>query len=505
MTTSVAQKKRKGFSHTVVQRSPRLGNKVLAELESSHPASGLSSSTAKASALVILVEALMLLGSGAALIWPKISGFNEVYGIYALGLIVASATILIAFYEKGLFTFNSICNPLGQIPKILKIITLTFFSFLALAFAFKVSEQFSRVWVFSWYGLSVTLILLERSLCYILCMKWAKEGRFSREIVIVGCGVQTKKFLDRLKKANEPWIKVAGVFDARNGRVGPTFRGYPVLGGLEDLLKFVRNNRVDDIVINLPWSADRRITAIVRKLEELPVHVCLGSDLAGFGGLHTCYSTMGGIPMLDVANKPLDGWRHFFKVLEDTILGSITLILFSPLMLLIAIAIKIESPGPVFFLQKRYGFNNKPFRVFKFRSMFCSEDLPERKVPQAVKNDPRVTTVGAFLRRTSLDELPQLLNVLNGTMSLVGPRPHAVEHNEEYSKVIDRYFSRHRVKPGITGWAQVNGLRGETNTLGKMEARVDHDIHYIESWSFWLDLRIIIMTLYVVVSQKNAY
>ena len=210
------------------------------------------------------------------------------------------------------------------------------------------------------------------------------------------------------------------------------------------------------------------------------------------------------MPCLSVFEKPISDWNYVLKLIEDKLLGSIILLLNLPLLGIIALAIKLDSPGPVLFKQNRYGFNNELFEVFKFRTMFVDRP-PEEGVPQATRNDPRVTRVGNFLRRTSLDELPQLFNVIMGTMSLVGPRPHAVEHNEQYDSLIQGYSARHRVKPGITGWAQVNGSRGETDTTEKMLERVRYDVFYIENWSLFLDIRILIMTLFVALSQKNAY
>jgi Undecaprenyl-phosphate glucose phosphotransferase len=199
----------------------------------------------------------------------------------------------------------------------------------------------------------------------------------------------------------------------------------------------------------------------------------------------------------------LSGWNLVLKNAEDRLVGALLLLLGSPLLALIALAIKLDSRGPVFFRQRRYGFNNNAIVVWKFRTM---RDQPEDEtvVPQATRNDPRVTAMGRILRRTSLDELPQIFNVLRGEMSLVGPRPHAVAHNEQYATVIDDYLSRHRVKPGITGWAQVNGLRGETDTPEKMRQRVQHDLYYIDNWSFWFDLKILALTPFAAMN-RNAY
>jgi putative colanic acid biosynthesis UDP-glucose lipid carrier transferase len=245
---------------------------------------------------------------------------------------------------------------------------------------------------------------------------------------------------------------------------------------------------------------------MIVRLQELPVNVYLGSDMAGFIYPRLSFSSIGGVPMLGMAHKPrpLSGWSRVLKILEDRAIAAIVLVLISPLLLLIALAIKLDSRGPVLFRQPRYGFNNRIFYVFKFRTMYHNRP-PEQEVQQAKRDDPRVTRVGKWLRRTSLDELPQLLNVLQGTMSLVGPRPHPVALNEQYAELIGGYFSRHRVKPGITGWAQVCGLRGETEGAEKMRARVEHDIHYIENWSLWFDLLILARTLVAGFVHKNAY
>jgi Undecaprenyl-phosphate glucose phosphotransferase len=457
-----------------------------------------------ASGLIALSETLILLGVGGAICLFYNGWVATANWFYILAIIAPSLGVVLAFYHAGLYDINSISNPLGQIHKILGILVVTFLSFLAIAFALKVSSQFSRVWFFSWFLSSAFLIFVERELWRLLLGRWASTGRLSRKIVIVGSGEQAKRFLKQLKSEKEPWVSLDGVFDDRKERAGTSFMGHPVLGTLEDLVDYSRNNRVDDIIVTLPWSADKRLLEIIRRLEELPVTVSLCSDLAGFLSLRTSYSSMGGVPMLDVVNKPLNGWKYFLKGAEDKLFGFFFLVVFSPLLLLIALAIKLESKGPVLFRQNRHGFNNKEFVIFKFRTMFHERPL-EDGVPQAKRDDPRVTRVGAFLRRTSLDELPQLLNVIDGTMSIVGPRPHAVEHNDQYSKVINSYFARHRVKPGITGWAQVNGFRGETQTSDKMQARCDYDVHYIENWSIILDIRILVMTVFVLASQKNAY
>lgn len=270
-------------------------------------------------------------------------------------------------------------------------------------------------------------------------------------------------------------------------------------------MAFVRANRVDDVIIALPWSAENQLTEIVEQIRELPINIYLGSDLVGFSlTFRPSPSHYNDLPLVEIVDKPMSDWSVVFKFIEDMLLASLALLIFLPLMVLIAIAIKLDSRGPVLFRQKRLGFNNKEFFVYKFRSMENSTSASKVTV-QAKRNDPRTTRVGRFIRATSLDELPQLFNVLSGSMSLVGPRPHAIDHNEEYSEKIRGYFSRHRVKPGITGWAQVNGLRGGTDVLEKMEARVRYDLYYADNWSLLFDLKILAMTVFVVLFRRDAY
>jgi Undecaprenyl-phosphate glucose phosphotransferase len=326
---------------------------------------------------------------------------------------------------------------------------------------------------------------------------------FSRNAVIVGAGEQTKRLLAHVKNAQPRFVSILGLFAETSPDL--THVGYPVLGGIEDLDSYIRQNQVDDVIISLPWSADERITALVGKLRELPVNVYLSSDLVGFRlPFRPAPEHFGEIPLVEVMGRPLAGWNILWKAALDYILGGIMLLLLLPAMVVIGIIVKLESSGPALFRQKRYGFSNKVFYIYKFRTMKDSPGSTEITV-QATRNDPRVTRIGRLLRRMSLDELPQLFNVLNGTMSLVGPRPHAVDHNEAYAKTIRSYFARHRVKPGLTGWAQVNGFRGEVRNLDDMKSRVKYDIYYAENWSLFFDLKILLMTFVVCLSGRNAY
>jgi Undecaprenyl-phosphate glucose phosphotransferase len=294
---------------------------------------------------------------------------------------------------------------------------------------------------------------------------------------------------------------VLGVFTERPGDFGR----FPTLGAQKDIDAFVRSHVVDDVIVALPWSADREIATLVEKLRELPVNVYLSTDLVGFRlPFRQSPDHFGAVPLVEVMGRPLAGWDVLRKTSLDYGLGIVLTLLMLPLMGVIALAIKLDSRGPVLYRQKRYGFVNKVFEIYKFRTMRDEADCGG-KITQATRDDPRVTRVGRFLRKTSLDELPQFFNVLNGTMSLVGPRPHAIDHNEEFSQTTRGYFARHRVKPGITGWAQVNGLRGETKTVEAIKARTRYDIHYVENWSLLFDLRILAMTVVVCLTRRNAY
>jgi Undecaprenyl-phosphate glucose phosphotransferase len=299
------------------------------------------------------------------------------------------------------------------------------------------------------------------------------------------------------------------VFDDRNdGRAQASIAGWRKLGTVDDLVEFARRTRIDLVIFSLPISAEGRILEMLKKLWVLPVDIRLAAHSDKLRFRPRAYSYIGKVPVLDVADKPITDWDVVIKCLFDRVIGGLLLLAASPVMLLAAIAVKLDSRGPVLFKQKRYGFNNELIEVYKFRSMHVDQCDANASVLVA-KGDPRVTRVGAFLRRTSIDELPQLFNVvLKGDLSLVGPRPHAIHakaENRLYDEAVDGYFARHRVKPGITGWAQVNGWRGETDTHEKIQRRVELDLEYIENWSVLFDLSILARTPIALLNTKNAY
>jgi len=466
---------------------------------------GFPLSTSVVIGIFVLLDGLLIATTGWSAFYYYVGGNILNADLYPAAVVFIWLVSLFLFHYGGLYDFNAIMTPFGNMYRIAVVIGTSFMLLLAVAFSMKVSDEFSRVWMYM-YGFSAFgAIFVARAIGFFVISHLANIGVFARNVLIVGGGKQAEQLMAQLAKERPRFNHVAGVFDDRLERIGPTVGRAPVLGNLDALIDYVRNNRVDDIIVTLPWNADERLVDIISKLRVLPADIHLGSDLVGFRfPYRPSQNHFSGVPMMEVVKMPLTGWNIALKVLEDRVLGAILLILFLPILAIVAMAIRMESKGPVLFRQKRYGFNNQIFEIYKFRSMYHDRP-PEKKTEQATKDDPRITKVGNFIRRTSLDELPQLFNVVTGTMSLVGPRPHAVDHNKEYGAVILGYFARHRVKPGITGWAQVNGLRGETDTLEKMEARVRYDTYYAENWSLLFDFQILAKTAFVGFISKNAY
>jgi Undecaprenyl-phosphate glucose phosphotransferase len=429
--------------------------------------------------------------------------FIEV-GHYAAAICFVWIVAILLMNFAGLYQLEPIMRPFQFADKILITFGTTFLFLFAAAFSLKISTSFSRVWISAFAVGACGGTLLCRCLASCIVRQLTDRRFFTRNVIIAGAGDQARCLVEHIGGAPPRFITVLGVFAERQPSVGAHLGPYPLLGSLESLPSYVRDNNVDDVIIALPWSADEPIKRLVAMLRELPVNVYLSSDLIGFQlPFRSCPDHFGSTPLVEVIGRPLEGWGVLRKAALDYGLGIVLTALMLPVMAAIALAIKLDSRGPVFFRQERYGFVNRVFWIWKFRTMRHGAATPTTL--QATRNDARVTRMGRFLRRTSLDELPQLFNVLNGTMSLVGPRPHAVDHNEEYSKLIRGYFARHRVKPGITGWAQVNGFRGETETVDKMEARVRYDIHYVENWTLLLDVKILATTVLAILRGRNAY
>jgi Undecaprenyl-phosphate glucose phosphotransferase len=362
-------------------------------------------------------------------------------------------------------------------------------------------------WAAAWFVGSLALLIVERSMLTIAMIKLAQRGYISQRSVIVGAGAMGERLADYIAREFDLRTRVIGFIDDRKSRVPAMVGGLPVLGNTKDLVALVREEQVDQVFVALPWSAEERLKSVLERLSMLPVHVRLAPELINFHFPARPITTIAGLPLVEIYRRPISGWSSFLKSAEDIALSSLLLVFSLPLFLVIALAIKLDSPGPIFFSQQRYGFNNRLFRVLKFRTMHHAMADLDCDI-QTQRNDPRVTRVGRFLRRSSLDELPQLINVLIGDMSIVGPRPHAVATKaggQLFEEAVNEYAARHKVKPGITGWAQVNGWRGETDTAEKLKRRVEHDLFYIENWSIGLDFWIITRTIFAVLHDPRAY
>lgn len=370
-----------------------------------------------------------------------------------------------------------------------------------IGYATKLSYRYSEQVMLTWF-IVTPLALIASHIAVRTIANSLRKGGEARSVVIVGANETGHKLAERISEYPYLLMEVRGYFDDRDESRSPA-GDMPLLGRVPDVAAYVREHGIQMIFISLPMSAQPRIRDLLDDLHDSTASIYFLPDVYIFDLMQARFDNVGGVPVVAICETPFYGVDSVVKNVSDAVLAFLILVLLSPVMLCIALAIKLTSPGPAVFRQRRYGLNGEEIIVYKFRSMTVSED--GARIEQAQKDDPRITKIGAFLRRTSLDELPQFINVLQGRMSIVGPRPHAVAHNELYRKIIRGYMLRHKVKPGITGWAQVNGLRGETKELEKMQARIEHDLHYLQSWSIWLDLWIVLRTVWVVLRRDNAY
>lgn len=359
-----------------------------------------------------------------------------------------------------------------------------------------------------WFFVGAILISLARTIFAFSIRKWARNGFMERRAVIVGGGAPARDLIRQLEEQPDNDIRICGIFDDRDERRSPDMvAGYPKLGTFQELMEFTRLARIDMMIISLPLTAEARIMDLLRKLWILPLDIRIAAHSNKLRFRPRTYSHIGDVPMMDIFDRPITDWDSVAKRVFDLFFATVAIALLWPVMIAAAIAVKVTSKGPVFFVQKRHGFNNEVIDVFKFRSMYTELSDPTARAA-VTKHDPRVTPVGRFLRKSSIDELPQLFNVLLGTLSLVGPRPHAIlaqSNNRKYTDVIESYFARHRVKPGVTGWAQINGWRGEIDHDDKIKHRTECDLYYIENWSLWLDLKILFLTPIRLFNTENAY
>ena len=364
-----------------------------------------------------------------------------------------------------------------------------------------------QLWAGAWYVGALFGFVVSHAIVSKVLHFWDENGRLVRNVAVVGASAQAQRAVEYLHRPGSN-CRVVAIFGDGDAPCDPgEIAGVPVRGKIDDLLTYSVNRPLDHIVIALPWTAERQIADITTRLSTIPVDIGLVPGLEGFTLGRCHFGAVGGLPVLNIFEKPLSDSKLILKRLEDVTIAAFLLVLLSPLMLVTALLIKLGSPGPVLFRQTRLGLNNRFISVWKFRTMYV-DDCTDAIVSQTLRNDPRVTFLGYWLRRTSIDELPQLFNVLQGKMSVVGPRPHAVGTRAGsilFEEAVAEYAARHRVKPGLTGWAQVNGWRGETDTLEKIERRIACDLYYIENWSLLFDLKIILMTAVIVLRCRNAW
>ncbi|WP_119388905.1 undecaprenyl-phosphate glucose phosphotransferase [Taklimakanibacter lacteus] len=363
-------------------------------------------------------------------------------------------------------------------------------------------------WLTAWIGLSAVHLITTRGAVALWAKPLEREGRFRKRIAIVGGGKAAEDAIHALESSPGLDIDIVGLFDDRfDDRSPQSIRVHRKLGKIGELAQFARQNRIDLIIVAIPLSAEARLLQILKRLWELPIDIRISGQASRLKLSPRAYTHLGNLPLLSVFDRPLTGWSSFLKSALDRSLAALLIVLLAPVLAVTALAVRLDSKGPILFKQRRYGFNNELIEIYKFRSMYV--DLSDADAARLVsKGDPRVTSVGRIIRKTSLDELPQLFNVLSGQLSLVGPRPHATQAKAQealYEQVVDGYFARHRVKPGITGWAQINGWRGETDTREKIEQRVLHDLDYIDHWSLGFDLYILLKTPLALLKTQNAY
>lgn len=355
-----------------------------------------------------------------------------------------------------------------------------------------------------WALVCVVSLVIARVLLRYFLRYQRNNGSNTRNVVVLGAGDLGKSAIETIRQNSWVGYRILGFFDDDPKKQDSIISGVKVIGSLDDLRSYALTHRVDVVFIALPMGAEKRSKEIVDEMKDSTADILLVPNMRNMQMLSLSVTELAGLPIINVSSTPMNSPLNVvLKWIEDKVLAFFILVLISPVLVAVALGVKFTSQGPVLFKQRRYGLNGEEIWVYKFRSMSVCED--GGSIKQATRNDSRVTPFGAFLRSTSLDELPQFFNVLQGRMSIVGPRPHAVAHNEEYRKIVDSYMLRHKVKPGVTGWAQINGWRGETDTLEKMQKRVEFDLYYLSNWSLFLDLKIVFLTIFKGFMNSNAY
>ncbi|CAM3089703.1 Bacterial sugar transferase domain-containing protein [Sphingomonas antarctica] len=458
------------------------------------------------SLLLVALEVVVLLAAAAWCWWLFLDDLNAERTRSYIGTIFLALTFFATFAElTGAYDLDARFSMRIAWGRLLMAWFVTIGFVIGAAFFLKLSATFSRIWLVSWFVTGMGGLVVARGISTLLLRSARSRGVFNQRVAIFGGSEQGWRIARHILGSKRVTIDLVGIYDDRSvSRLPPPQGEVPLRGGVGQLVEDIRKGEIEQVIIALPWQEERRIKQIVTELSMTPVRIRLAPDLVAYMFSQRAMVLLDSVPLMTLFERPISGTDQILKRAEDLILGAIILIFAAPIMLVTAIAIKFDSPGPVFFKQPREGFNNRSFLIWKFRSM-RTDTLEFDKVNQATRDDPRITRVGRFIRATSIDELPQLLNVMKGDMSIVGPRPHAPTTKaggREFKDVVSTYAARHRVKPGITGWAQASGWRGETDTEDKLVRRLEHDLHYIENWSVPFDLYILAKTAFAAVSSR---
>ncbi|MTI46177.1 undecaprenyl-phosphate glucose phosphotransferase [Roseibium hamelinense] len=484
---------RGGLSDEALEIAQNLGDKSVSE--------PVLTGSVRAADIAVIV----LTGVGAAFTDAGSVPLDIVHGV---AILVASVFALAFFQAADAYQISVMRQGLSQFGRMAAGWTLVFAMFALLRTSTGLGSALEQSWLGAWYVLGLCALLILRLCVFRLVRHWMQSGHLERRAIIVGGGTAAAELIHDLEAQADNDIKICGIFDDRaNDRSPPVVAGYPKLGNISALVEFARLARIDMLIVCIPLRAEQRVLQLLRKLWILPVDIRLSAHTDKVRFRNRGASFIGTVPFVDVVQRPITDWDMVAKRVFDLFFASLAILMLFPLMIAAAIAIRTDSKGPVIFRQKRYGFNNEIIEVLKFRSMYHEQSDPDAK-KVVTKNDSRVTRVGRIIRKTSIDELPQLFNVLSGSLSLVGPRPHAVNaHTNEttWDEVVDGYFARHKVKPGVTGWAQINGWRGEVDTPEKIQKRVECDVYYIENWSILFDLQILLLTPFRLLNTENAY
>lgn len=455
----------------------------------------------ESSALYRIIDGLIITSS---ILIISLIYLGDISKLYIMSGIVASLLFSFSAQHSGLYKDNGVFFQNQEYRIIATTWLQTALILFVLAFLSKWTEIHSRVVISSWLIATPALLISSRVIGNKIIRTHFKKHTYKQKAIIVGVSSAGVRLAQDIKMDRSSNLDFVGFFDDRDAsRLPETGSSNPILGTISEAVSRAKMREVRHVYIALPMGEIQRVKQVVKLFSDTTARVYLIPDIYTYELMQARWRTIGNSPTISIQDTPFYGLASVEKRLADVLLASVITVLISPVLLFVALGVKFSSPGPIIFKQLRYGLDGEPIEVWKFRSMKTMEN--GNTVKQATKGDPRVTKFGAFIRRTSLDELPQFINVLQGHMSIVGPRPHAVAHNEEYRTIVDKYMLRHKVKPGITGLAQISGYRGETDTLEKMEKRVEYDLRYIQNWSLFLDIKIVFLTIFKGFVGKGAY